>query len=111
MRTERVEHCVWVLFGQEVAAVEDFAANISRPAFPCCGEIATPLNDMGPEDATDNDRPEVPTPRTGHPTEIASIIRYLASDETGFINGASYDVDGGMVVGGAMSQGMYRKAV
>ena len=75
------------------------------------GEIATPLNDMGPEDALKNDRPHIPTPRTGHPTEIASIIRYLASDETSFINGASYDVDGGMVVGGAMAQGMYRKMV
>ncbi len=75
------------------------------------GEIATPLNDMGPEDALDNERPHIPTPRTGHPVEIASMIRYLASDETSFINGASYDVDGGMVVGGAMAQGMYRKAV
>ncbi len=75
------------------------------------GEIATPLNDMGPEDALKNDRPHIPTPRTGHPVEIASMIRYLASDETSFINGASYDVDGGMVVGGAMAQGMYRKAV
>ena len=64
------------------------------------GEIATPINDMGPEDALDNERAYLPVPRTGHPTEIASMIRYLASDEASFISGASYDVDGGMAVGG-----------
>lgn len=75
------------------------------------GEIATPMNSMAPEDALDNKRKYLPVPRTGHPTEIASMIRYLASDEASFITGASYDVDGGMVVGGAMAQEMYQKAV
>ena len=74
------------------------------------GEVATPLNDMHPEDGLDADRPHVPAHRGGHPAEIASMVRYLASDATGFITGVSYDVDGGMSVGGPMAQGMYRQA-
>lgn len=74
------------------------------------GEIATPLNDMHPEDI-DNDRPYLTVRRSGHPTEIASMVRYLASDETSFINGMSYDVDGGMTIGEPMSQEMYQQMV
>lgn len=74
------------------------------------GEIATPLNDMHPEDI-DNDRPYLTVRRSGHPTEIASMVKYLASDETSFINGMSYDVDGGMAIGEPMSQEMYQKMV
>ena len=75
------------------------------------GMIATPINKMGPEDALSQKSKYLPVPRPGHPTEIASMIRYLASDETAYITGASYDVDGGMAVGGALSQEMYQKAV
>ena len=75
------------------------------------GEIATPMNDMGPEDAFKNDRKYIPSKRTGHPTEIASIIRYIASDDTNFVNGVSYDVGGGMSIGEPMAQEMYQKAV
>ena len=74
------------------------------------GEIATPLNDMHPE-KIDNDRPYLTVRRTGHSTEIASMVRYLASDEAAFINGMSYDVDGGMTIGEPMSQEMYQKMV
>ncbi len=75
------------------------------------GEIATPMNDMGPEEAFENDRRFIPSKRTGHPTEIASIIRYLASDDTNFINGVSYDVGGGMSIGEPMAQEMYQKTM
>ena len=63
------------------------------------------MNDMGPEEAFDNDRKFIPSGRTGHPTEIASLIRYLASDDTNFINGVSYDVGGGMSIGEPMAAG------
>ncbi len=74
------------------------------------GEIATPLNDMHPE-KIDNDRPYLTVRRSGHPTEIASMVRYLASDEPSFISGMSYDVDGGMAIGEPMAQEMYQKMV
>ena len=74
------------------------------------GEIATPLNDMHPEDI-DNDRPFLTVRRSGHPLDIAGMVKYLASDATSFINGMSYDVDGGMSIGEPMSQEMYQKMV
>ena len=75
------------------------------------GEIATPINDMHPEDGLDADRPALPAKRAGHPTEIADAVRFLASDASSFINGVSYDVDGGLAIGEPMAMGMYRKMV
>ena len=75
------------------------------------GEITTPMNDAHPEDSLSTTRKYVPVKRPGHPAEIASMVRYLASDETAFINGASFDVDGGLSVGGPMASEGYQKAV
>ena len=33
------------------------------------------------------------------PEEVASAVRYFATDEAGYVNGASLAVDGGLVVG------------
>ena len=40
-------------------------------------------------------RARQPIGRLGQPEEIASMVRYLASDEAAFINGACFDIDGG----------------
>ena len=75
------------------------------------GEIATPMNGSDPEDAMDTKRDLLPSRRVGHPAEIASMVRYLASDEAHYINGISYDVDGGFSVGGPMVSKGYQKVV
>ena len=94
----------------ECAAFETVGKNVTvngiRP-----GAIATPMNSMGPEDALDSDAPLLPTSRVGHPAEIADAVRFLASDAASYINGQSYDVDGGLSIGAPMAMGMYRKAV
>jgi 3-oxoacyl-[acyl-carrier protein] reductase len=41
--------------------------------------------------------PLIPLGRMGEPAEIAGLVAYLASDEAGFITGASYTIDGGYV--------------
>ena len=73
------------------------------------GEIATPMNGMSPEKAMDTDRKFLPARRVGHPAEIASMVRYLASDETQYITGCSYDVGGGFSVGEPMVMEGYQK--
>lgn len=74
------------------------------------GEIATPFNSMHPDDGEKQTRKYIPSRRAGHPSEIASMIKYLASDETSFINGVSYDVGGGISIGEPMSHDLYQKA-
>ena len=36
-----------------------------------------------------------PIGRLGEPAEIASVVTFLASDETSFVTGAAWTVDGG----------------
>ena len=40
-------------------------------------------------------RARQPVGRLGRPEEIASLVRYLASDEAAFVNGALFPIDGG----------------
>lgn len=42
------------------------------------------------------DHTQHPAGRVGEPPDVAALVRFLASDEAGFITGAHYVVDGGM---------------
>lgn len=37
----------------------------------------------------------LPVPRIGDPSEVGALVRFLASDEAGYITGASIDINGG----------------
>jgi NAD(P)-dependent dehydrogenase (short-subunit alcohol dehydrogenase family) len=41
----------------------------------------------------------VPAKRYGTPDEVAQVVRFLASDEAGYVNGAVLPVDGGLAMG------------
>ncbi|MBT3346050.1 MAG: SDR family oxidoreductase, partial [Gemmatimonadetes bacterium] len=40
-----------------------------------------------------------PSGRIGQPDDIAAVALFLASDESGFVNGAAWNVDGGWTAG------------
>jgi 3-oxoacyl-[acyl-carrier protein] reductase len=40
----------------------------------------------------------IPVGRLGRPAEVAAIVSFLLSDEAGFTTGATYDVNGGMLM-------------
>jgi NAD(P)-dependent dehydrogenase (short-subunit alcohol dehydrogenase family) len=62
------------------------------------GEIATEMTGNPTEDAYAVERPGNPVGRPGHVTEVASVIGFLASPRSAYVTGASYVVDGGLML-------------
>ena len=46
--------------------------------------------------ALKNAESEIPWGRFGTPEEVASVALFLASDDSGYVTGSTYDVDGGL---------------
>lgn len=69
----------------------------------CPGTVETPFVEGYLEKFHKDNKEEVraelrarqPIGRLGRPDEVASMVRYLASDEAGFISGAAMAIDGG----------------
>jgi NAD(P)-dependent dehydrogenase (short-subunit alcohol dehydrogenase family) len=61
------------------------------------GEIATPMTGQEDVDPHTVERPGVPLGRPGDAREIAAVIAFLASAAAGYVTGASWVVDGGML--------------
>jgi NAD(P)-dependent dehydrogenase (short-subunit alcohol dehydrogenase family) len=66
------------------------------------GEIATPMTDNEDVDPRTLERPGVPAGRPGDAREVASLIAWLCGDEAGFVTGASYPIDGGLLLVAAL---------
>jgi NAD(P)-dependent dehydrogenase (short-subunit alcohol dehydrogenase family) len=64
------------------------------------GEIATPMTGQEDVDPRTQPRPGVPLGRPGHAKEVAAVVAFLATPAAGYVTGASYVVDGGMLLMG-----------
>lgn len=62
------------------------------------GFIHTEMMDAIPEQVLDGFRQKTPTGRLGDVKEVAGLYAYLASEEAGFITGASVSIDGGITL-------------
>lgn len=61
------------------------------------GEIATPMTGQTDADVHEAQRPGIPLRRPGDAREVAAVVAFLAGPESGYVTGASWVVDGGML--------------
>jgi NAD(P)-dependent dehydrogenase (short-subunit alcohol dehydrogenase family) len=67
------------------------------------GEIATPMTGAHHEDPHSIERSAIPLGRPGHAREIAHAIRHLCSPEATYTTGASFVIDGGLLLMAAVA--------
>jgi 3-oxoacyl-[acyl-carrier protein] reductase len=77
---------------QEVAS-RGITVNVVSPGF-----IATPMTDKLPEQQRGKLTDAIPLGRLGQPDDVAAAVTYLASNEAGWITGATLHVNGGMAM-------------
>jgi len=61
------------------------------------GYIVTAMNAGNPPQLVEQVLARTPLGRLGEPDDVASLFRFLCSDEAGFITGAVVPVDGGLI--------------
>jgi 3-oxoacyl-[acyl-carrier protein] reductase len=77
---------------QEVAS-RGITVNAVAPGF-----IATPMTDRLSEQQRTRLAEAIPLGRLGQPDDVAAAVAYLASDEAGWVTGATLHVNGGMAM-------------
>jgi 3-oxoacyl-[acyl-carrier protein] reductase len=77
---------------QEVAS-RGITVNLIAPGF-----VATRMTDALPEEQRTRLAAVIPLGRLGEPADVAAAVAYLASDEAGWVTGATLHVNGGMAM-------------
>ncbi|MBI4501760.1 MAG: 3-oxoacyl-ACP reductase FabG [Gemmatimonadetes bacterium] len=75
-------------------ARDGVTVNVITPGF-----IETPMTNALPVAARAKAVARTPLGRTGHPEEVAALVRFLCAEEAAFITGATIPVDGGQLLG------------
>jgi len=90
--------------GGVIAMTRDIAVEFARRGIRanavCPGPVETPLLQVlyTDDEAWQRRRIHLPSGRLGRPQEIADAVLFLASDESSFVNGTAFVVDGGTSV-------------
>jgi len=79
-------------FGKEIAA-DGITINAVAP-----GRIETPMTRGSAPEVVAGIVGSIPVGRFGTSEEVAALVAFLAGDESGFITGATFDVNGGVLM-------------
>jgi 3-oxoacyl-[acyl-carrier protein] reductase len=74
-------------------ASRNITVNAIAPGF-----ITTDMTDKLPEDVKAEMLKQIPLARLGDPKDIAKLTAFIASDDSSYITGQTFHVDGGMVM-------------
>lgn len=74
-------------------AARNITANVVAPGF-----IATDMTDILSDEQKESIMRVIPLKRMGTPEDISRMVRFIASDDSAYITGQVFTVDGGMVM-------------
>lgn len=93
------------LYASSKGAVTTFSRSMSKELGPkgirvnavCPGLIATTFHDtFTPDNVREMVAGKTPLRREGSSEEVADLVAYLASEESSFVSGANFDINGGL---------------
>jgi len=88
--------------GAVIALTRVFAAELADAGVTvnavAPGTIETPMTDALSNEVRDRLSAQIPVGRLGRTTDIAAAVSYLASENAGFITGATLDLNGGVLM-------------
>jgi 3alpha(or 20beta)-hydroxysteroid dehydrogenase len=84
----------WAIRGLTRIASLEFVGDNIRVNAVLPGYIRTPMTEAFGEDMHEVGVSLTPTKRAGTPREVAQLVRFLLSDESAYISGADYAIDG-----------------
>ena len=67
------------------------------------GETSTPMTGQHDVDPRSQERPGIPLGRPASAREVATVIRFLVSGDASYVTGASFVVDGGLLLMAALA--------
>jgi 3-oxoacyl-[acyl-carrier protein] reductase len=79
----------------KVIAMELAPYGVTVNAIAPAATESPPMHELPPEDVASLPT-RIPVGRVGRPAEVAALVAFLASKETGFVTGATYDINGGL---------------
>jgi len=86
------------LLGLTRSLAKDFAGHGITVNAIAPGRIETPMTQQSSEAIRASMVQTIPVGRLGQPAEVGALVRFLASDQAGFITGATLDINGGAVM-------------
>ena len=67
------------------------------PGYVVTPQSLDPVNSLGP-DGLERAGKDIPLGRAARPEELASVIRFLTSDEASYVTGQALIADGGLTI-------------